>query len=970
MLDATAPSAPHTLSDHGRTIAGGGNHPFLLNSPDAVYVVLTGSVDVFSVDIEGGAPAGIRLHLFRAREGDGVFGMAAGITPARLGLLAVPTVGTTMLELSRARLKDLARTPAARPQVISILESFLTRPAGSLAQSIPSRSLSLAPGPPVTLQVGQVAMAARNVVWVRLKEGQCSFGASDLTFASSIGLFPLAHGTWLKAVEPATLEAFETATFMDEDPEWEAFDRYCARLLEVVQRRRQWYMDQEVTRMREAQATDERLLAEAFSELAKVIGREQVEEGFLSDEQQPLMAACRMVGKAAGVQFVATPPTRTPRYRQDPVGAIARASRVRVRRVLLEHDWWKKDVGPVLGFLDAELRPVAILPAARGTFQMVDPRDSTVRVIDATRAARLAPHAFSFYRSLPEHPLKARDLLTFAFRGTRQDMIWAVVCLFLGGLLATVTPVVTGMIFDTVIPGAERLQLLQIIIGLGVASLAGSMFGLVQSIALLRLEERAESSLQAAVWDRLLNLPVPFFKRYSSGDLASRAMGISSLRQALTSVAVTSVLGVVMSIFNLVLLFVYDAGLASVAIGLVLILTVMSAISSRLQLRFQREVSAVQGRISGVLLQLITGISKIRVAGVEDRAFAVWARQFAQQRKLSYRARATANALATFDALYPVAASMLLYACVIWMPGTRLSTGSFMAFTAAFASFVAAFTSLNSAAVSLFAAWPSYERGKPILEAVPEVTEARNDPGELTGELELSHVNFRYTPDGPPILQDLTLQVKAGEYVALVGPSGSGKSTLLRLLLGFEEPEAGSIFYDHQDLAGLDLQGVRSQIGVVLQNGRLMAGDIYTNIVGASMLTLDDAWEAATLAGLAEDIRQMPMGMHTVISEGGGNFSGGQKQRLLIARAIVTRPRILLFDEATSALDNTTQAAVTASLEALKATRIVIAHRLTTIMGAHRICVVEKGRIVQSGSYGELMDVAGPFQDLVRRQVI
>ena len=737
--------------------------------------------------------------------------------------------------------------------------------------------MPIAPGPALTLQPGQVGLAATESVWIHLREGQCSFGGTELIVAPSDGVFPLAEGTWLRATEPATFEVMSTDQVLQDDPDWTLVDRYCARLLQVIQRRRQVYLDQETTRMREAQATDHRLLGEAFTQLAQVISTGQEEEGFLSDEQQPLLAACRMVGRSAGLEFPAGVPANTARYQRDPVGAIARASRVRVRRVLLENEWWKKDVGPLLGHLDDESRPVAILPGPRGLYQIVDPRDSTVRIVDATRAARLLPHAFTFYRSLPEHPLKARDLLAFAFRGTRIDFGWAVLCLVAGGLLATVVPVLTGHIFDTIIPGAERRQLVQVVLSLAVASLAGTMFSLVQSIALLRVEERAESSLQAAVWDRLLKLPVPFFKTYSAGDLASRAMGISSLRQALTSVAVTSVLGVVMSLFNLALLFWYDGQLASVAIGLVIVLTAMSALSSRVQLHFQREVSAVQGRISGVLLQLITGISKIRVAGVEDRAFSVWARQFAQQRRLSYRARATANALATFDALYPVAASMLLYACVIWMPGSRLSTGSFMAFTAAFASFVAAFTSLNSAAVSLFAAWPSYERGKPILEAVPEVTEARIDPGELSGELELSHVNFRYTPDGPPILQDLSLHVNAGEYVALVGPSGSGKSTLLRLLLGFEAPESGSIFYDQQDLSGLDLTSVRGQIGVVLQNGRLMAGDIYTNIVGASMLTLDDAWEAATMAGLAEDIRQMPMGMHTVISEGGGNFSGGNR---------------------------------------------------------------------------------------------
>ena len=213
------------------------------------------------------------------------------------------------------------------------------------------------------------------------------------------------------------------------------------------------------------------------------------------------------------------------------------------------------------------------------------------------------------------------------------------------------------------------------------------------------------------------------------------------------------------------------------------------------------------------------------------------------------------------------------------------------------------------------------------------------------------------------------MKINAGEFVAIVGPSGCGKSTLFRLLLGFEQPEAGSIFYDAQDLKGLDLNSVRRQIGVVLQNSTLFRGDVFANIIGSKPLTLDDAWEAARLAGLDNDLRQMPMGMHTVITDGGGGLSGGQRQRLMIARAIVSKPRILLFDEATSALDNNTQAIVSRSLEGLKATRIVIAHRLSTVQNADRIYVFDEGNVVQSGTFTELIQQDGLFAALAKRQL-
>jgi ABC-type bacteriocin/lantibiotic exporter with double-glycine peptidase domain len=312
---------------------------------------------------------------------------------------------------------------------------------------------------------------------------------------------------------------------------------------------------------------------------------------------------------------------------------------------------------------------------------------------------------------------------------------------------------------------------------------------------------------------------------------------------------------------------------------------------------------------------------------------------------------------------------MAVFATVALLRDRDLSVGAFLAFSAAFAQLLAAAAATAAALNSVAQVVPLVERVRPIIEALPEADANRADPGELTGEIEISRVSFRYQSDGPPVLDDVSLQVPPGTFVALVGPSGSGKSTLLRLLLGFETPTAGSIYYDRRDLAGLNLQAVRRQIGVVLQHGRVFAGDLLSNIVGSSLLTLEDAWEAARLSGLDEDIRQMPMGMHTVLGEGGSTLSGGQRQRLMIARAMASRPRLVFFDEATSALDNATQAVVSRSLEGLKATRLVVAHRLSTIRHADLICVLEAGRIVQQGRYEELMRREGLFAELVKRQL-
>ena len=702
---------------------------------------------------------------------------------------------------------------------------------------------------------------------------------------------------------------------------------------------------------------------------APLLALSGVDDDALPDE--PLLAVCRLVGRELDMVIRRPPPVPSVPTKADRIDAIARASRVRPRRVMLRDDWWRQDNGPLVGFLAEDRRPVALRYAPARGYTLYDPRDAREVRVGGAVADELAPFAVTFYRSFPEVALSIGDVLRFGTQGCGRELRTVAAMTLLATLLGMIPPVATGIVFNAFIPGAQRSQLLQMTVILLVCALSVAMFGIVRSVSLLRIEGKMGNAVQCAVWDRLLGLPMSFFRSYTAGELAVRAMGIDGIRQLVSGSTVTAIVAGVTSLGNFVLLFHYSTRLAAWATLLIGAALGATCLGGWVQLSHQRGVAALQSRTSGIVLQLLSSIAKLRVAGAEAHAFASWARRFGEQRGLQFRVRSAGNWVAAFNAGFPTAAYMLVFwAAVEPLTVTHaMRTGDFLAFMSAFGICLTSVVTTSNALLAMLLAVPLYEQARPILVTPPEVDGAKEDPGQLTGDVDVEHVDFRYDEDGPLVLRDLTVHAKSGEFVAFVGPSGSGKSTILRLLLGFERPGAGSIYYDGRELGGLDLRALRRQIGVVLQSGRLMTGDIYTNIVGSAPVSLDAAWEAARMAGFADDIRQMPMGMHTVISEGGGTLSGGQRQRLMIARAIVHRPRILLFDEATSALDNRTQAIVSASLERLQSTRIVIAHRLSTIMHADRIHVVQRGELVQCGNYEELMHQGGLFAELAARQI-
>jgi ATP-binding cassette subfamily C protein len=984
-----APTLAKLLFAAGEAVEATGDRPFRLDAGDGAWLVETGKVEVFARPIVAGDADGARTHVATIRAGclllslrpslsAGPFRPAESPLEAAIALVAVGHPETRVRRLSMADLKELARRPQAVPGLARLVEEWVRElPRVLLRDPPPKLFQALEAGQEVHLtEPGSAARARKGVTWVRHLEGSSWFlGRKGLAIGPDESLLPVSEETWLTTPAGARLSCVETAMLLRSGGLWGSLARFHRLFLGYVALVLGEVREAERARLGRKAELDRRTMESAHARLASVLEIAASETPEVAEGADPLLAACRLVGEAQGLQFEKPPQGEVSLPARRRLGHLAASSRVRHRWVILRDDWWRRDNGPLLGFLAAEEggsadRPVALLPVTSTRYELVDPRDGRRAPVDGQVAERLDGEAAMFYRPLPERPLGVRDLLAAALRGRRRELGMLALMGVAGGLLALLVPLLTGYLFGSVIPASDRRQLFQVTLALMVGALAGAGFQITRSIAVLRLSGKIDGSLQAAVWDRLMALPVPFFRAYSVGDLADRAMGVDAIRELLTGHVIGSVLGAVFSLFSFGLLFYFSWPLALLATALVMLLGTVAALFGYLQLRHQRELSKQRGRVASLLFGLIHGIGKLRVAGAEERAYGLWAEGFSRQRRSAIASRKLANLQGAWSAAYGLLTAGGLFAMVVLAEPVELTASRFLAFFAAFGQFQAAALSVVALFPSLLAAVPTYERLQPILAAPPEVDSTKAPAAELSGEIELGHVSFRYQPDGPPILDDVSFRALPGEFIALVGPSGAGKSTCLRLILGFETPEAGSIYFDGQDLPSLDLASVRRQIGVVLQASRPMAGDIFSNIVGNRNLTLDDAWEAASMAGLEDDIRALPMGMHTIISEDAGTFSGGQLQRLLIARAIVHRPRILLFDEATSALDNPTQQHVTRSLDGLKATRIVVAHRLSTIQNADRIYVMDRGRVVESGGYEDLVSRGGLLAKLVQRQLV
>ena len=637
------------------------------------------------------------------------------------------------------------------------------------------------------------------------------------------------------------------------------------------------------------------------------------------------------------------------------------------RNVKLEKGWYKDAFGPMLGFLKEDGTPVALLPKQLVGYYFTDPVTGQKTNLNRQNAERFDEDAICFYRPLPQKKLGIPDLIIYLKDCLNSgDLVILVVLTLIGtmfGMLMTnITRALTGFVRES---GNYSLFLGTALFMIS-AIVSAQLIDAMRSLMMNRVEKKTSLSVEAAMMARVMSLPANFFRKYSSGELSSRYGAVNQLCSLLLGNVFSTGLSSLMSLLYITQIFRYAPALVVPALVIILVSVGISVISTLTQMKISRQTMEKSAKESGLSFAMITGVQKIKLAGAEKRAFARWARTYAEAAEPAYNPPMFLKANGAITSAVSLAGTIVIYFLAV---KTRVSPSEYIAFNSAFGAVTGAFAALTGVALSVARIKPILEMAEPILKTEPESSENRKMVTKLSGNIELSNVYFRYTENMPYVVDGMSLKIKAGEYVAIVGTTGCGKSTLVRLLLGFETPEKGAIYYDGKDISKLDMRSLRRRIGVVTQDGGLFQGDIYSNIViSAPQLSLAEAWEAAELAGIADDIRAMPMGMQTIISEGQGGISGGQKQRLMIARAVAPKPKILICDEATSALDNKTQKQVSEALDQLKCTRIVIAHRLSTIKNCDRILVLDKGHILEDGTYDELIEKNGFFAELVERQ--
>ena len=961
----------------GTSVPCASNLPLKLDDPDSVWFIDRGAVNLFLVEFENGLEQAPPQHLMRRESG----WLLPGVAPdergnddgTTLSLIAKGLPDTLLKQLPASLLAEV--DPAELAEQTDTWLTAITETLSRFASRLPRPTALAEPGMSQTLTPGTLSVR-RGVVWVPEPPPGASLymdivDQAELAVASDPhnAVIPLTRTSWLTLFDEVTLSGKSTETLAQQGlllPALASFHAV-AFALERLNRRLAVVDEANLERARTtSRRTAEKVARQRLFNIYDLpIDRDtKVEDTALAD-------ALHVIGRHEGIDFripVRSGPS------EPPVGLvdILDASGVRARRVRFkaEGDWWRGDSNAILGFRAEDGQPVALLPGMFGRYREFDPVSKRSIRISADRAGTLAEEAWVFYRPLPSGNVKPADLLKIALHGSTPDLARLVIAGLPGGLIKLVPALALGFVANHIATGGSAGALYAVAVTVAAFGLLGALLHLLQSTAMMRLEGRSASRVEAAFWDRLMRLPPSILHRQPAGDLAMSGMTFQNLRDGLQGVVADSLLSVIFLLPVFGVIFFYDATLGLIVLAFSLAsLLITVVLGLRQAAPYGRMISAAR-RVAGRLFQIVGGIAKLRVENAEGSAFAIWARDYREQKRAEIRLGALEGHSRAFgDALPFLAGGVLLFA-VVAVGNRNLPVGDFLVVYIVFITFQSAIARLGESFGTLAAMLPAFDQMRPLLAAVPEA-EVGGEPVEyLGGDILFDRISFRYDPDGPLILDDVTLRARPGEFIAIAGASGAGKSTLFRLALGIDRPTAGAVYYDGRDLRHLNLKQVRRKIGAVPQSVGLHPQDIWDNLVSHhDNVASDDVWTAVRIAEVEDEIKGMPMGMMTMVGTSGAVLSGGESQRVTIARSVIGSPRIMLFDEATNWLDNESQAKVMRNLTTLTSTRVVIAHRLSTLQQADLIYVLQTGSVVQSGTFDELMEVEGVFRELVKRQI-
>ncbi|BBK33408.1 NHLP family bacteriocin export ABC transporter permease/ATPase subunit [Allostella humosa] len=956
---------PAVIASSGAPRVLTGRRALAVGPGEGLWRVVEGTVLVFAVaapalhgEGEDSRAGDLRRHLlFTGAPGDVL--PAINVPAARAG--AATAFEILAFGAPRATVEPMA---AADPAALDRWVGALSAAAARLVHPQPFADARVdAPGP-ANMRAGvRTGGPSGGVLWI---EGAGAAAFLDVADCDARQPFPLAGAACLTTIAP-TPEAYASTTAeVVADGRWrDGLARFHAALFDAYGTNLALALADEYNRARERTEREEDAVAESLATARAIFGDAGPKRSPAGDGD-PLVRAVAVIATALGARPPVPDPLDDDLPTPERVERLVATSGLAQRAVTLRDGWWRRRTQATLATLD-DGTPLALLPAGRNGMRAIFGDGRPGGRVGKALAARIDRRATALYPTLEARQLGARDLLAMALAGSGADARALLLLSLLAAILGAAPPVALGYLVEVAIPLGELRAVTVTAVVLLVAGAATALLEYARNLSLVRIETLAEASAQPALMDRVLRLPLAAFREMSAGEMTQRTLGVTAMRRLLARSAATGVVGGVFAAANLVVMAAASPALTLAALAVTGAAGVVVALAVAAVLTSQRMALAVNGVAAGISLQLLRAIDKIRVASAERSAFATFMGYYARERAHLARSRRAEAVVAVAAGVTPLAGVLAVFSLVA-LAGVSIGTGAFAVFLAAFVSFTLGLVVLARTSATVLAAVILFERLAPILAAAAEVPAGARHPGRLSGSVQVDRVSFSYAPDGPKVIDEVSLSVAPGEFVALVGPSGSGKSTLLRLMLGLARPTVGGVFYDGSDLSHLDIDAVRRQFGVVLQDGKLFPGPILDNVRTHARVDVDAVWRALRLAGMERDVRGMPMGLHTVISDG-RSLSGGQRQRLLLARALVSRPRMLFLDEATSALDQTTQAEIAANIDRLDVTRIVVAHRLSTTRNADRILVMAKGRVVEEGTYESLMAEGTLFPALARRQL-